>query len=165
MYRILIRILRIRMFLGIPDPHPDPSVRGTDPRICIRIRTNMSRIPNTVKKKWLVCRGGGGEGGRLIQKFRETSITILHNISLPPRCRRAGEGLRSIWGRRTRTDTCANRSPSRQDIWIILIEWSNFSALSFQSYQTCSRTRSYFALARQTRIKKVFSQMLFTAVF
>jgi hypothetical protein len=28
-----------------PDPDPDPLVRGTDPGI--RIRTKMSRIPNT----------------------------------------------------------------------------------------------------------------------
>jgi hypothetical protein len=28
-----------------PDPHPDPLVRGTDPRI--RIRTKKSRIRNT----------------------------------------------------------------------------------------------------------------------
>jgi hypothetical protein len=36
------------MFLGLPDPHPDPLDRGMDPRIQIRIRirTNMSRIPN-----------------------------------------------------------------------------------------------------------------------
>jgi hypothetical protein len=34
------------MFLGIPDP--DPLVRGTDPGI--RIRTKMSRIPNTARK-------------------------------------------------------------------------------------------------------------------
>jgi hypothetical protein len=37
------------MILGLPDPHPYPLVRGTDPRIRIRIqiRTKMSRIPNT----------------------------------------------------------------------------------------------------------------------
>jgi hypothetical protein len=35
------------MFLGLPDPHPDPLVRGTDSRIRIRIqiRTKMSRTP------------------------------------------------------------------------------------------------------------------------
>ncbi len=37
--------IQIRMFLGLPDPHPDPLVRGTDPRI--RIRTKMYRIRNT----------------------------------------------------------------------------------------------------------------------
>jgi hypothetical protein len=26
-----IRIHRIQMFLGLPDPHPDPLVRDTDP--------------------------------------------------------------------------------------------------------------------------------------
>jgi hypothetical protein len=31
--------------LGLPEPHPDLLVRGTDPRT--RIRTKMSRIPNT----------------------------------------------------------------------------------------------------------------------
>ncbi len=47
MFRILTgtRIRRIHMFLGLPDPHPDPLVRGTDPRI--RIHTKMSRIPDT----------------------------------------------------------------------------------------------------------------------
>jgi hypothetical protein len=35
------------MFLGIPDPHPDPSVGGTDLRIRIRIRSKMSLIPST----------------------------------------------------------------------------------------------------------------------
>ncbi len=34
-FRIRIRT-RIRMFWGLPDPHPDPFVRGTDPRIRIR---------------------------------------------------------------------------------------------------------------------------------
>jgi hypothetical protein len=29
------------------DPEPDPLVRGTNPGIRIRIRTKMSRIPNT----------------------------------------------------------------------------------------------------------------------
>jgi hypothetical protein len=29
--RIRIRIHRIRMFLGLPDPAPDPLVRGMDP--------------------------------------------------------------------------------------------------------------------------------------
>jgi hypothetical protein len=33
------------MFLGLPDSHPDPLDRGTDPEI--RIRTKMSRIHNT----------------------------------------------------------------------------------------------------------------------
>jgi hypothetical protein len=33
------------MFMGLPDPHPDPLHRGMDPRI--RIRTKMSRIHNT----------------------------------------------------------------------------------------------------------------------
>ncbi len=37
---IWIRIRRIRGYVfGPPDPHPDPLVRGTDPRIRIRIRT------------------------------------------------------------------------------------------------------------------------------
>jgi hypothetical protein len=35
------------MFLGLPDPHPDPLVRGTDPKI--RIRTKMSQI-STLEK-------------------------------------------------------------------------------------------------------------------
>ncbi len=41
--------VRILMCLGLPDPHPDPLVRGKDPRIRIRIwiRTKMSRIHNT----------------------------------------------------------------------------------------------------------------------
>jgi hypothetical protein len=43
--------LRIRMFLGLLDPHPDPL--GMDPRI--RIRTKTSRIFNTVYSKWSLC--------------------------------------------------------------------------------------------------------------
>jgi hypothetical protein len=44
------------VFFGLPDPRldplvtstdPDPIVRVTDPIIWIRIRTKMSRIPNT----------------------------------------------------------------------------------------------------------------------
>jgi hypothetical protein len=35
------------MFLGLPDQHPDPLVRGTDPRIRIQILTKMSHIRNT----------------------------------------------------------------------------------------------------------------------
>ncbi len=65
-----MRIRWIRMFLGLldpeldldldplvrgmdpdpelnPEPDPNPLVRYTDPGIQIRIRTNMSRIPNT----------------------------------------------------------------------------------------------------------------------
>jgi len=34
------------------DPDPDPLVRGTDPGIQIRIRSKMSRIPNTCFKKF-----------------------------------------------------------------------------------------------------------------
>ncbi len=44
-----IRIRRTCMFLGLPNPHRDPwLVRGTDPRIRIRIRISnkMSRIRN-----------------------------------------------------------------------------------------------------------------------
>jgi hypothetical protein len=39
-----IQIRRILMFLGLPDP----LVRGTDPRIRIRIRTKMPRIGTLV---------------------------------------------------------------------------------------------------------------------
>jgi hypothetical protein len=54
---VYVPVFRIRMFLGLPDPHPDPLVRDTDPRIRIRIRIRikMSRIPNTdfmVKKNF-----------------------------------------------------------------------------------------------------------------
>ncbi len=41
-----IRLRRISMFLGLPDPHPDPLDRGTVPRIRIR-PTKMSRIHST----------------------------------------------------------------------------------------------------------------------
>jgi hypothetical protein len=46
---LVIRIKKIRMFLGLPDPHPDLLGRGTTPRIRIRIgiRTEMSRIHST----------------------------------------------------------------------------------------------------------------------
>jgi hypothetical protein len=45
--KILFPVLRIRirMFMGLPDLHPDPLYRGTDP--LIRIRIKMSRIHNT----------------------------------------------------------------------------------------------------------------------
>jgi hypothetical protein len=36
------------MFWGLPDPHPDLFVRGTDPRI--RISTKISRIHKTANK-------------------------------------------------------------------------------------------------------------------
>jgi hypothetical protein len=35
------------LFLGLPDPHPDPLVRGADPRILIRTRIRTKMIPNT----------------------------------------------------------------------------------------------------------------------
>jgi hypothetical protein len=38
------------MFMGLPDPRPDPLVRGTDTRIRIRIRTQMSRIPTGLER-------------------------------------------------------------------------------------------------------------------
>jgi hypothetical protein len=34
-----------------PDPNPDPLVRGMDPRIRIQIRTKISWIRNTDRKK------------------------------------------------------------------------------------------------------------------
>jgi hypothetical protein len=53
---IRIRIRRIRMFLGLTETDPDPLVRGMDPGI--RIRTKMSRIPNTAsdKRLWVIAR-------------------------------------------------------------------------------------------------------------
>ncbi len=47
--QVRIRIRRLRMFLSLPDPHPDSFCRDTDPRIRIRIQihTKMTRIPNT----------------------------------------------------------------------------------------------------------------------
>ncbi len=48
---------RIRNFLGILDP--DSLVRCTDPRI--RIRTKMSRIPNTVLNPLGISDGGSSE--------------------------------------------------------------------------------------------------------
>ncbi len=52
--------VRIGMFLGLPDPHPDLLVRGTDPRtrIRIRVRIKMSWIPNTGSDHVCVCRDG-----------------------------------------------------------------------------------------------------------
>jgi hypothetical protein len=53
---ISIKTLRkTNIFVSVPkvtderkeqDPEPDPLVKGTDPRIRIRIRTKMSRIQN-----------------------------------------------------------------------------------------------------------------------
>jgi hypothetical protein len=48
--------IRIRMFLRLPDQHPETLVRDMDPKIQIRIRTNMSGIPNTAVKPSLVLR-------------------------------------------------------------------------------------------------------------
>jgi hypothetical protein len=47
-----------------PEPDPDPSVRGTDPEI--RIRTKMSRIPNTGRNSTFCA-----------SKLRTKSIKIL----------------------------------------------------------------------------------------
>jgi hypothetical protein len=33
------------MFLGPPDPRPDPLVRGTDPRIRIRTKMSLDALP------------------------------------------------------------------------------------------------------------------------
>ncbi len=45
------------LFTSVPDPHPDPLVSVTDPRIriCIRIRTKISQIPNTDHKRRIEC--------------------------------------------------------------------------------------------------------------
>jgi hypothetical protein len=50
-------IRRIRMFFGLPDPHPDPLVTSTDPRIRIgiRIRTKNVTYPQDCLK-WKVQR-------------------------------------------------------------------------------------------------------------
>ncbi len=45
-----IRIRRVHMFKGLPDPHPDPLDRGKNPRI--RIRTKMSLIHNTAENRY-----------------------------------------------------------------------------------------------------------------
>ncbi len=42
MFRIWIWIRRIGMFLRLPDPHPNPLVRRTDPRIRIRMTKNVT---------------------------------------------------------------------------------------------------------------------------
>ncbi len=44
---VIVPVIRIRMFLGLPDPHPDPLARSKDPRVRIRVHTKISRIPNT----------------------------------------------------------------------------------------------------------------------
>ncbi len=48
-----VPLFRIRMFLGLLDPHSDPLVRGTDPRIriSIRIRTTIQIPPHSNKLK------------------------------------------------------------------------------------------------------------------
>ncbi len=51
MYLLVFPIwIRINMFLGLRDPHSDPLVRGTDPKIRIRIRTQMTGVRNTNRK-------------------------------------------------------------------------------------------------------------------
>jgi hypothetical protein len=50
-----IRTCSIRMFHGLPEPDPDPLVRGMDPgiRIRIRISTKMSQIPTKQRSYYL----------------------------------------------------------------------------------------------------------------
>jgi hypothetical protein len=45
-YYLLVLRIRIRMFLGHPDPHPDPLVRGT----AIRLRILSSKNSNNLRK-------------------------------------------------------------------------------------------------------------------
>ncbi len=74
--------IRIRLFSGLPDPDQDPLVRGTDPADPdplgrdtdprIRIRTKVTRIPNTAYVKLIffvhivaLC---GQEAAKIIMK-------------------------------------------------------------------------------------------------
>jgi hypothetical protein len=48
MKKIIFSILKVTEDM-CTDPHPDPLVRGTDPRIRIRVRTKISLIRNTAR--------------------------------------------------------------------------------------------------------------------
>jgi hypothetical protein len=50
------------------DPHLDPLVRGTDPRIRIRIRNKMSRIRNTARESHWISKGLEAFPGRPWEK-------------------------------------------------------------------------------------------------
>jgi len=62
-------------FLGIPDPHPDSLVRGTDPRIRIRVRTvptcHGSTRPRRSKQIFikLISSQAGGENSSRHQRL------------------------------------------------------------------------------------------------
>ena len=58
----------IHMFLSLSNPHPEKLVRGTDPRIRIRIHTKMSRIRNT-GYKWYIFSEFGSKNWRLTPRF------------------------------------------------------------------------------------------------
>jgi hypothetical protein len=69
------------MFLGLPDPHPDPLVRGTDPKI--RVHTKMSRIPNTgqqreLYQKFLFISLCGEEGRGLVTYDCRSEMADMH---------------------------------------------------------------------------------------
>jgi hypothetical protein len=68
-----------------PDPDPNPLVRGTDPGICIRIRTKMSRIRNTGRSPLLLLLGQEvyevrRTGYRRVQEFWEPKLEELDTL-------------------------------------------------------------------------------------
>jgi hypothetical protein len=67
----------ICMFLGLPDPHPDPLKGNTDPRIRmrIRIRTTMSRISDIGLKSSLTS-------FKSCRNFKKIAVFNLSNPNL-----------------------------------------------------------------------------------
>ncbi len=79
---IRTRIIGIRMFLGLPDLHPDLIDRGTNPRIRIRIgiRTKMSRIHSTALP---LCNDNCNMQGtyRYLGEWYFTLLFIMHKVN------------------------------------------------------------------------------------
>jgi hypothetical protein len=74
------------MFLGLPDPHPDPLDRVTDPRIRIQIRTKMSQIHNTDRNH-----------KDLFQKAVKKLHTFLATVVANPRTEVSARAARAIF--------------------------------------------------------------------
>ncbi len=93
---------RIPMFLGLPDPHPDPLVKGTDPRI--RIRTKMWRIPNK-RELYQKCQFIS------VARKKEDSLPMIVDLRWPTCISLAMLGEEKSTTIRFRGPTCGARTP------------------------------------------------------
>jgi hypothetical protein len=126
-------VFRICIFLVLPDPHPDPLVRDTDPRI--RILTKMSRIPT--KRE-------------LYQKFRFISVARKEEGSLPmivdlrcPTCiSLAMLGEEKSTTIRFRGPTCGARTPctTHGECSAIVLKRKITERLSLNMLNNCTKT-------------------------